>query len=70
VDGDIEPKKLHESLVFTKAKECGKIMRVVFMRVDGGELAIAEDIAINPTCNIGKLGDAEIKRVNGRTRWV
>jgi hypothetical protein len=31
------------------------------MRVDGGELAITEDIAINPTRDIGKLGDAETK---------
>lgn len=40
------------------------------MRVDGGELAITKDIAINPARYIGKLGDADIEDENGKPRWI
>lgn len=68
MDSNIEPKKLYESLIFTEAEECGKVMRVIFMRVDGRELAITEDIAINPTRDIWKLGNPETKSEDGETK--
>ena len=70
MDSKIESKKLHKSLVFAKAEHCSKVMRVVFMKIDSGEFAITKYIAINPTRDSGKFGDAENKSENGKPRAV
>jgi len=57
VDGDIHAHEVNEGLVITKAKQRGKIVGVILSGVDGRELSLAEDVTVNPSCDIWELGD-------------
>ena len=59
MNGNVKTEKLHKGLVFAKAKKVGKIVRIIFVRVDSGELAVTENIAIDSSGDVGKLGDTE-----------
>lgn len=60
MDGNIQTHELDEGLVIAEAKQCGKIVGVVFGRVDGREFALTKNIAVDPSRNIGKLGNPTI----------
>lgn len=70
MDGDVETKKLHEGLICTEAEKRGKVMGIIFMRVDSRELAITKNIAINSSRNVRKLGNAEIEHKHRKMRQV
>jgi hypothetical protein len=57
VNGDIQAHEFNESLVITKAKERGKIVGVIFGGVDGRELSLTKDVAVNSSRNVGEFGD-------------
>jgi len=57
MDGDIQAHEFNEGFVIAKAKQCGQIVGVIFGRVDGGELSLTKDIAINSPRNTRELGD-------------
>lgn len=59
MNGNVKTEKLHKGLVFTKAKKVGKIVRIIFVRVDSGELAVTKNIAIDSSGDVGKFGDTE-----------
>ncbi len=60
VDGDVEAKKLNKGLPVAETEEIGEIVGVILGRVDGGEFATSEDIAVNTTGNVGELGDTAL----------
>jgi len=55
VDSDIQAHRLNEGLVIAKAKQRGKIMGVVFGRIDGRKLALTKDVTVNPSCILGSF---------------
>lgn len=57
MDSDIQAHEVNEGLVVAKAKQGRKIMGVIFGRVNGRELSLTEDIAVNSPCDVGELGD-------------
>jgi len=57
VDGDIQAHEVNEGLVIAKAKQRGKIVGVIFGRVDGRELSLTKDVAVDSSRNIGEFGD-------------
>ena len=57
VDGDVETHELNEGLVVTEAEEGGQVGGVVLVEVNGGDLALAKDIAVDATGNVRELGD-------------
>jgi hypothetical protein len=58
VNSDVEAHELHECLVITETEEVGQIERVVFGSIDSRKLALAIEVTIDTTGNIGKLGNA------------
>lgn len=62
VDGQVETHQLNEIVVVAEAKLVGQVEGVVLILLDGGELAVLEDIAIDLRSNGGQLGN-EIHRV-------
>jgi len=57
VDGNIQPHQLDEGFIVTEAKKGRKIGRVILIWVDGRELAIAINVAVDTTGDVGELGD-------------
>ena len=57
VDGDVETHELNELGLVGKAKEVRKVVRVVLVSVDRGELSAAVDVAVDTTSNVGELGN-------------
>ena len=57
MDGDIQTHEFNKGLVVAKAEQRGKIVGVVFGRVDGRELAFTKDVGVNPSSNIWELGN-------------
>ena len=57
MDGNIQTHEFDKGLVIAEAKQRGKIVRIVFGRVNGREFALAKDVAVDPSRNIGELGD-------------
>lgn len=60
MDGDVETHELDEGLVVTEAEESRQVPGVVLVGVDGGELALAVDVAEDTTGDVGELGDPEL----------
>jgi hypothetical protein len=61
VDGDVETEELNEGWVLAEAEESSQVGRVVLVEVDGGELALAVDIAVDTTGNVRELGNPSEK---------
>ena len=57
VDSDVETEELNEGRVFAEAEESGQVGGVVLIEVDGGELALAVDIAVDTTGDVRELGN-------------
>jgi len=57
MDGDIQAHEFNEGLVVAKAKQCGQIVGVILGRVDGRELPLTKDVAINPPRDTRELGN-------------
>ena len=57
MDSDVQAHEINEGLVITKAKQRGKIVGVIFSRVDCGKLSLTKDVAVNSSRNVGELGD-------------
>jgi hypothetical protein len=57
VDGDVESEKLNKTFVVTEAEEGREVVGVIFRRIDGWEFALAEDIAVDTTGNVGQFGN-------------
>lgn len=62
VDGQVETHQLNEIVVVAVAKLVGQVEGVILILLDGGKLAILENIAIDLRSNGGQLGN-EIHRV-------
>lgn len=57
MDGDVKTHQLDERLVLAKPKKVGQVVRVIFGRINGRELALSVQVAVDATSNVGKLGD-------------
>lgn len=57
VDGQVQPHELNEVLVAGEAKLVGQVVGVVLVLLDGGNLAVLEDIAVDAGGNGGELGN-------------
>ena len=57
VDGQVETHQLNEVLVSTEAKLVGQVEGVILVLLDGGDLAILEDVAVDTGSNGGQLGN-------------
>lgn len=58
MDGEIETKKLDKASIFTETKERCQVVGVVLGGINGGELALPKDIAVDTAGNVGKFCDA------------
>lgn len=63
VDGDVETEELNEGRVLAEAEESGQVGGVVLVKVDGGELALSVDIAVDAAGNVGELGNPGEKKL-------
>lgn len=61
MDGDVEAHELNESGVLAEAEQGCQVPRVVLVRVDSGELALAIDIAEDAASNVGQLCNPAIQ---------
>lgn len=57
VDGEVKTHQFNKVLVATEAKLVGQVERVVLVLLDGGDLAVLVDIAVDASSNGRKLGD-------------
>jgi hypothetical protein len=57
VDGNVESEELNKAFIVTEAKEGSKIVGVILSDIDGWQFTGAENIAVNATGNVRKLGD-------------
>lgn len=55
--GDVQSHEFYKVLVSSETEQVGKVVRVVFCRVDGGQLSQPENIAIDAAGDIRKLCD-------------
>lgn len=65
MDSDIQAHEFNKGLVIAKAKQSGKIVGVVFGWVNGRELPLTKDVAVNPSRNIGEFGNPRILSAGG-----
>jgi len=64
VNRDVKAEKLNKAFTVSKPKEVCKIPGIILGGINGRELALAENIAVDATSNIGELGNTMMK-VNG-----
>lgn len=57
MDSQVKTHKLDKALVVTKAEEGRQVVRVVFLKINSRELAIAENVAVDATSNVWELGN-------------
>lgn len=57
VDGQVQPHELNEVLVLSEAELVGQVVGVVLVLLDGSDLAILEDVAVDAGGNGGQLGN-------------
>lgn len=62
MDSQVQAHKFDETLLVTKAKKGGQVIRVILLKVNGGKLAIREDIAVDATSNIGQFSNPTLSR--------
>lgn len=62
VDGQVQAHQLNKILVAAEAELVGQVEGVVLVLLDGGDLAILEDVAVDLSGNGGQLGD-QVHRV-------
>ena len=63
VDGNVKAEELNESLLVPEAQEIGEVVRIILGVVNGRELSRAEDIAVDSSSNVGKLGNTKNRLV-------
>ena len=57
VDGQVQPQQLDEVVVLAKAQLVGQVEGVVLVLLDGGDLAVLENVAVDLGGDGGQLGD-------------
>lgn len=57
MDGDIETEKLDKAGIVTKAKQRRQVVGVILVGINGRELALSEDVAVDTTSNVGQFCD-------------
>lgn len=57
MDGDVKTEELDKVALFSKAKNVCQVPGVILGSVDGGNLALTVDVAVNTTGNVGELGN-------------
>jgi len=57
VDNKIQPHKINKILVVSEAKLVGQVETVILVRLDGSDLSVLEDVAIDLSSDGRKLGD-------------
>lgn len=57
VDGDVKTEEFDKVALFSKAKDVGQIPRIILGGVDGRDLALTVDVAVDTTGNVGELGN-------------
>lgn len=62
VDGEVEPHELDKVAVAAKAQLVGQVEGVVLVLLDGGDLAVLEDVTVDLGGDGGQLGD-DVHRV-------
>ena len=58
VDSDIQSQQLNKSSVVAESKEGRKIVRVIFRRVNVGELALSKNVTVDTASDVGEFGNA------------
>lgn len=57
VDGQVQTHQLNEVAVAAEAELVGQVEGVILVLLDGGNLAILEDVAVDAGGNVGQLGN-------------
>lgn len=57
VDGDVQPHELDKVGVVTETEQGSQVGRVVLAGVNGGELAVTEDVSEDSASNVGEFGN-------------
>ena len=52
MDGDVESEQLNKTFVVTEPEEGRQVVRIILCDIDGWEFTLAEDIAVDTTCNV------------------
>jgi hypothetical protein len=65
VDGDVKTEELDELGLVLEAEKLGKVVGVILVGLNGGELAVTVNITVDTTSNVRKLSDT-IKRLSKR----
>lgn len=67
VDGDVKPHELIEALVVPESKKVGKVLGVVGIGVNGGNLAISINVAEDATSDVWQLSNEVHRVLEGRS---
>lgn len=57
VDGQVETHQLNKVLVVTESELVSQVEGIILVLLDGGDLAILEDVAVDAGSNGGELGN-------------
>jgi hypothetical protein len=67
VDSQVKTHEFNETLVVAKAEQSRQVVRVVLLKVDSRQLAIAKDVAVDAASNVRQLGNPEPKLITDKS---